>query len=127
MRELILIAVFGALGALSRYGLNCIVKVLKIHSFPFATLVANVLGCLLLGGLTELARENLWGTPPIRLALTVGFLGSLTTFSTFANDTFMQVQQGEWLQSALNVLANLLLGLIAIWLGIFAVRWLLTE
>ncbi|MBI3935266.1 MAG: CrcB family protein, partial [Acidobacteria bacterium] len=70
-----LLAVFGALGTLARYGLQGWLQNQSGVSFPTGTLAVNLLGCLLIGGLNRLALEHLWFPPEWRIALTIGFLG----------------------------------------------------
>ena len=124
MLKLLLIAGFGAAGALSRYALSGWVYRLAGEGFPFGTLVVNVAGCFLLGliahigQVTDLIAEN------HRPALTIGFLGAFTTFSTFGYETFRQLEDGLWGAALLNVGANVLIGLIAVGAGLAAARGL---
>ncbi len=125
MKHILLIAAFGSLGALGRYGIStlaewCFGK--STDTFAFGTLAANLLGCFLLGGVMEvvLHRESLTGD--LRAALGVGFLGAFTTFSTFGLETFNYIEHGRWSLAAINVTANLLLGLLCVWAGVSAAR-----
>jgi CrcB protein len=79
--QLILLTVFGAIGTLSRYGLQGWVQFQSGAAFPAGTLAVNLLGCVLIGGMNRLAFEHLWLPPEWRVALTIGLLGSFTTFS----------------------------------------------
>ena len=116
--KLALIAVGGALGTLCRYGLHEAGVALFGRTMSVGVLVANVVGCLLLGFLGTLAVERAdMLSDELRLALTVGFLGGLTTFSTFAYDTMTHAQDGRWSHAALNVALNLVLGLAAAVVG----------
>ncbi|MDA1264372.1 MAG: fluoride efflux transporter CrcB [Planctomycetota bacterium] len=116
MHVLVLVGLGGAVGALLRYGAS--VQLQSIGgTFPAATLVVNVIGCLAIGaalGMTGRATElpETW-----RLFLVVGLLGSLTTFSTFGKETVDLVVAGESGRALLVVAANLALGLPAVWLG----------
>lgn len=82
-------------------------------SYPIGTLVANVIGCLLLGFLTKIAP----GDPQTKLLLTTGFCGGFTTFSTFINENFMMLRGSQLLLSLAYMLLSLTLGLAAAWLG----------
>ena len=122
--EALLIMIAGSLGALSRWGVGKLVRHhLDSISFlrlagPLATLFVNVLGCFLLG----LAMQLLLATDAIprscKAAITTGFLGAFTTFSTFGYETFDYLKDGQWSIAAINVAANLTFGLLAVWAGI---------
>lgn len=126
MRGMLLIGAAGAFGAMARYGVGLVVHRLLGHHFAFGTLAVNVLGCLLLGALIAFEAATNWITPPLRLLGAVGFLGAFTTFSAFGFETFRYLQSGATHLAALNVAANLVLGLGAVWLGWTGSRWLLT-
>ena len=123
MRAMILIGFAGACGAMARYGVGLWThRVLGPH-FAFGTLAVNVIGCLLLGILLSVERSTQLAGVPLRLLGAVGFLGAFTTFSTFGFETFRYVQEGAANLAFLNVAANLVLGLGAVWLGWFGSRW----
>ena len=114
------IGVGGFLGALARYGLSGLAHRLYDGAFPLGTLVVNVLGCLVMGALAWLIEDRQLFGPDARLFLRVGFLGSLTTFSTFGHETFELLKDGEWLPALANVAANVLLGVASViggWMG----------
>lgn len=127
MRVTLLIAAAGAIGAVARYGVGLWVHRILGHNFAFGTLAVNVLGCLLLGILFSLEATTTWVSPPLRLLAAVGFLGAFTTFSAFGFETFRYLQNGATHLAALNVAANLVLGLGAVWLGWTGSRWLLSA
>ena len=115
--HLALIGLAGAAGALSRYGVSVWLKHVAGDGFPYGTLVVNVVGCFLLGLLStmmdEIAHKDLRGI------IGVGFLGALTTFSTFGVETISKAQQGQLSVAVANVGANLILGLACAGLGIY--------
>lgn len=113
MINIVLIALAGALGAVSRWGLSRGLAQWLGSQFPYGTLLANVLGCFLLGLVMHIGLNTDKIPPSIRLAITVGFLGALTTFSTFSYETIALLQDGNWAKAGWNILANLSLGLIA--------------
>jgi len=115
--QLILLAVFGVLGTLSRYGLQGLVQDRTGATFPTGTLVVNLLGCLLIGGLNRLALEHLWFPPEWRVALTIGLLGAFTTFSAFSYETLRMLEDGEWTSASLYVGLSVIGGLIAVAVG----------
>jgi CrcB protein len=100
--KLLMIAVGGAVGAVARFGIGLGLHHLLGDAFPYGTLAVNVLGCFVLGA----------------MYVTVGFLGALTTFSTFGLETVKYSQNAGWMSGAGNVAANLLLGLTAVKFGI---------
>ena len=115
--QIILLAVFGALGTLSRYALQGWVQDRTGATFPSGTLAVNLLGCFLIGGLNRLALEHLWFPPEWRVALTIGLLGAFTTFSAVGYETFRLLEEGEWASASLYVSGSLVGGLIAVIAG----------
>lgn len=88
-------------------------------AFPWGTLVVNVGGCLAIGVLGGLVAARLVDRPDvIRLTWIVGFLGSLTTFSSFAWETTSLLEDGAWVRAAINVGASLAAGLLGVRLGL---------
>ena len=118
------IAAGGALGAVARYGITQVANATWGTEFPFGTLLANVTGCFLLGvlGWASLLGQGL--SPLWQAAISVGFLGALTTFSTFGFETLVRWHDGARGLALANVLANLVAGLLAVWLGLSVARWL---
>ena len=122
MRVILLIAVAGAFGSVSRYALSGWAYRLFGERLPYGTLAVNVVGCFLLGlvmhvGLTTdaLSREA-------RTAISVGFLGAFTTFSTFGYETVRSIEQGAWGAAALNVALNVVVGILAVVAGFGVAR-----
>ena len=85
--------------------------------FPYGTLAVNVLGCLAIGVLSWLADTRGLLSAESRLLIMVGVLGAFTTFSTFGNETLNLLRDGEVLAASLNVTANVVLCLAAVWAG----------
>jgi CrcB protein len=114
----IAVGVGGALGSLARHWVNLEVARRLEQSVPNATFVVNVIGCLVIGALAgRIAGGRLHLSPELRTFLFVGVLGGFTTFSSFGLDTFTLVQGGNHAAAAWNVLGQLTLGLVAVWLG----------
>ena len=120
----IYIAVAGALGALSRWGISRAGYRFFGTGFAWGTLIANVLGCFLLGFLMHLCLASDKISDTLRLAITVGFLGALTTFSTFSYETVNYIEDGSWALAMANITANLALGLGATFGGLVLARTL---
>ena len=117
MRIPLAVAAGGALGALARYMMVGRIEVWLDADFPFGTLSANVLGAFLMGVLIELMSYAWSPSPELRALLTVGLLGSFTTFSGLSLDTLRLFEAGSPGQAALYALASILLSLIGIFTG----------
>ncbi len=124
MRDVLLIAVAGALGTVSRYALSGAAYSLWGGAFPYGTLLVNVSGCFLFGFFMHLGLVTDIFTAQERLFLTTGFLGAFTTFSTFGYETFRYMEDGVWLPALLNIAANVIIGLAAVWAGLVVARYL---
>ena len=117
MSEIVFLAVAGALGALSRYGLSGLVQRLSGTGFPYGTLVVNVLGSLIIGFVMQVGLNTDIIPRTLRVTITVGFLGAFTTFSTFSYETVGYLQDGAWLLAPLNIISNLGLCLLSTIIG----------
>ncbi len=113
----IFIAIGGATGACLRYFLSQLMLQWFGKGFPFGTLLVNIVGSFFLGFLYALLEHGQLESALWRTTIGIGFLGALTTFSTFSVDTLMLFQQGLWFKAALNVTLNILCCLFAAWLG----------
>lgn len=118
MRIVLLLAGAGALGSLSRYGLGGLVQRIAGAGFPYGTLVINVLGCLAIGFIMQIALNSNIMSATTRVVITIGFLGAFTTFSSFSYETVRLLENGAWLSAILNISGNLFLGLLATVFGI---------
>jgi len=118
MANLLLIGLGGFLGALLRYTVSGVVQGwFKSLTFPYGTLAVNLMGCLLIGVLSQVAESRGFISAEARSFVFVGLLGAFTTFSTFGDDTVSLFRDGEDLLSYANVGLHLVLGLSAVWLG----------
>ena len=124
MKTAATIAFFCAGGGLSRYYLSGWVYSLLGRSFPYGTFVVNIVGAYLIGLIMELGLRSTVIPDTLRLGLTVGFLGGLTTFSTFSFETFSLLEDGRFLVAFTNILASVVVCLLFTWLGIITVRTL---
>ncbi len=116
--RLILLIIFGAAGTLARYALQGLIQYRTDSSFPTGTLVVNLSGCLLLGGIGEFALERLVIPPDWRIAITVGFFGAFTTFSSFSWETVHMLEDGEWMRAVFYVSLSVIGGLLLMLAGI---------
>ncbi len=123
--EFLIVAIGGALGALSRY--LTVTTVAKIFGtgFPYGTLLVNTLGSFILVFFVILTIEKLTIDPMWRLFFAVGFLGSFTTFSSFSYETIALFQDGEYFKGTVNVLLNNLFSLSAGLIGLISAKALI--
>jgi fluoride exporter len=122
MQVVISIAIFGALGCLSRYFLAGWVYRATGSGFPTGTLTVNICGSFIIGLLMEFSIRSALIPPPIRIGLTIGFLGGLTTFSSFSYETFRLLEDGEITFALVNVLVSVTVCLVFTWLGVVAAK-----
>lgn len=115
--RLLLLVIFGAAGTLARYGLQGVVQEFTGTDFPSGTLLVNLVGCFLLGGIAEYALTHLTIPPEWRIAITVGFFGAFTTFSSFSWETTRMLQEGQWTRASAYVLVSIVGGFFLVFLG----------
>jgi fluoride exporter len=85
--------------------------------FPYGTLLINVTGALAIGIILSFIGERVGISPLWRLFFATGFLGGYTTFSSYAWEALLLVQEGDWLPAALYVLGSNAIGFAGVWLG----------
>ena len=122
MKTAATIALFCAGGGLTRYYLSGWVYSLLGRAFPYGTFAVNIIGAYLIGLIMEIGLRSTFIPDTLRLGLTVGFLGGLTTFSTFSYETFSLLEDGQFLVAFANMLASVAVCLLFTWLGIITVR-----
>ena len=113
----VLIGAAGALGAWARYGTAIGMNKVFGEGFPLGTLTVNVIGCFLLGLLASVSDQHI--SQHWKLIVGVGFLGALTTFSTFGLETVTRFNAGQTLIAFSNIGLNIVLGMAAVILGMF--------
>jgi CrcB protein len=118
MRTAIAIAAAGALGALARYGLGGFVSRRTSGAFPWETFVINITGAFALGLVFTLATERWALAPWLRSAITIGFLGAYTTFSTLSFETYRLAADRALGLAAANMLGSCAAGLAAVYVGV---------
>jgi CrcB protein len=115
--KFLLVAIGGAFGAMSRYGLNLLFANI-LAPFPFATFLINVTGSFLIGLLLTKFETN----ETAKLLLITGFLGAYTTFSAFEYETFQLTQIKQTLTAFLYVALSFAIGFIGVAGGIWVAR-----
>jgi fluoride exporter len=108
--RLTLIAIFGAIGTLARYGLQGVVQVRA--GFPYGTLLINLSGCFLLGLIGQFTLNRMVISPDLRVAIAVGFFGGYTTFSSFGWETAKMLEEGAWARATAYVGTSVIIGLL---------------
>lgn len=122
MKAILLIAVGSGIGGVLRYGMQTYIYRLYPFSFPLGTFAVNILGCFLIGLFAAIGEKGGIFTPAIRLFLTTGLCGGFTTFSTFSIDNIALLRSGEWLYFLLYAAGSVVLGILAVWLGMALIR-----
>lgn len=122
MLNILAIFIGGGLGSLSRYGLAVLLRMYSMD-FPFATLTANVIGSLILGFTIALFWNKAHLSDTLKIAITVGFCGGLTTFSSFSWETFDLIKNGETLLAFIYAIISILSCVLAISLGVFLSKY----
>jgi CrcB protein len=122
MHPLVIVALGGAFGSVTRYLLSGWVLHHTIDwRFPLGTFLVNVLGCLVIGILAGLAVKDDFFSSEARLFLFTGIIGGFTTFSAFGLETFYLLRRTEFLVAGSYVLLSIAVGLFALWLGFSAI------
>ncbi len=121
----IAIALGGSLGAVCRYWISSSTYAMFGAQFPFGTLAVNVSGSLVMGFLAIFLSEKWIAGEALRMALLVGFLGSYTTFSTFALDAMHWLNQGEWVKVVVYITSSVFGSLLGVYIGYLGARALL--
>jgi CrcB protein len=120
--KIFLVLLGGSLGALSRYAVSLLAASLFGTRFPWGTLIVNLSGCFLIGLSFALAERTSFMSPSVRLFFVTGYLGALTTFSTYALETVNPVRGGAYLVSGANILSNNVIGCALVFLGMWVGR-----
>lgn len=121
MRTALAVMAAGSLGALARYALQSVVDP-RSSGLPWGTFVVNISGAFALGFLFTLLTERLTVEPWLRTAITVGFLGAYTTFSTLAFETVRLLDGGQWVAALLNMTGSAVFGVLAVLAGTWLAR-----
>jgi fluoride exporter len=124
MVRTLLIAFAGALGTVTRYGIGLWAGRTLGAGFPYGTLVVNVVGCFLIALVAELALSTTWISPTLRLTLTTGFMGGLTTYSSFNLETTNLLRERGLAEGLANVAITLVCCFVAGLLGLALARQL---
>ncbi len=118
MQNILAVFIGGGTGAVLRYLAGVLaVKVLNVN-LPVSTFVVNIAGYFILGFLFALFVSKPEVNPALKLALTAGFCGGLTTFSTFSLELFEMLKNAQYMQVLVYLVSSLAVGLLAVWIGV---------
>jgi fluoride exporter len=131
MQSYVWIAIGSALGGIARYWCSGVAARLVGETFPWGTLIVNVVGSFIIGFFATLTGPDgrVFVGSTARQFVMVGFCGGYTTFSSFSIQTLSLMQDGEWLQASGNIVGSVVLCLAAVWIGhvlavsLNAMRW----
>lgn len=116
------VGIAGFCGAVCRYWFDGWISRLTGGGFPWGTFVVNMTGCFLIGVTTTVLTDRLLPHPSIRIAVTVGFIGAYTTFSTWAYESLRQIQDGAIGMALINLGMSIVVGMSAAWIGVVVGR-----
>ncbi len=118
MQGMLLVGIGGFIGSIARYLLgNWVLQISSVQKFPLGTFAVNLIGCLAIGILAGISERYGAIGPNARLFLFTGLIGGFTTFSAFGLETMTLLRRDELLLAILYVTGSVVLGLLAVWLG----------
>jgi fluoride exporter len=117
MKTLLMIGAGGFLGSIARFAASRYFQNLFLSAYPWGTFLVNIIGCLLIGVFYGVFTRSGYLSAEWRLFLTVGFCGGFTTFSTFANENFLLIREGDFFYFILYTGLSVFLGIAAVYLG----------
>lgn len=122
MGKYLVVGFGGFLGAIARFWLGGYIGDRMGTRFPYGTIVINCTGSFLIDFIVTVLAERTHWSPNWRYLIPIGFIGAYTTFSTFEYETFRVLQDGELFLAFLNVVVSVVVGFLAVWLGVIVGR-----
>ena len=132
MASYLWIAIGSALGGMARYWCSGIAARLIGETFPWGTIIVNIVGSFIIGFFATLTGPDgrIFADTLTRQFVMIGFCGGYTTFSSFSLQTLALLQDGEWLLASANIALSVIACLLAVWAGyalaasINALKWI---
>ena len=109
MMKVFLVGIGGFIGASSRYLMTIVISRFISSTFPYRTLLCNIIGAFLIGIFMAISSTYNWMSNEVRLFLTTGILGGLTTFSTFSYETISLFETGKYVMATVNIFGSIIL------------------
>lgn len=122
LKSILIVFAGSGIGGVARFGVQTWVSKMYPFTFPLGTFIVNIFGCFLIGLFYALSEKGNVFTPDWRLALTTGLCGGFTTFSTFSYENMNLLRTGDYLYFGLYAAGSVLLGIAAVYLGVFTVK-----
>ncbi|MBS1530598.1 MAG: fluoride efflux transporter CrcB [Bacteroidetes bacterium] len=122
LKTIIYVAIGSALGGVARFLMQQFVQKRFESTFPYGTLSVNLLGCFVIGVVAGLADKGNILSPNARIFLAVGICGGFTTFSSFVNENYSMLRDGELLNTFVYIAASVVIGLLATGAGILLIK-----
>lgn len=122
MINILCVGIGGFIGAIVRYIVSFYTSKIFLSKVPIGTLIVNVLGGFLIGIIMGINMKTDLISPNMKLFLTTGIMGGLTTFSTFSYETIILIEGGSFIFAIINIVLNLLLSLGGVYIGKFIIK-----
>lgn len=119
---ILLVGAGGAVGSVARFLSQQMIARYYPSSFPWGTLIVNIVGCFIIGIVYAFGEKGNLLSPEMRLLLATGFCGGFTTFSTFAYENISLMREGELLYTFLYIAASIIVGFLAAYIGVLVVK-----
>jgi len=126
VERILLVALGGAMGSVMRYVTSTLAALWFGVEFPYGTLIVNLSGAFVIGLVQEVGKDALLIPDSVRIFLTTGMMGGLTTYSTFSYETVRLMEAGAWHQAWINIIITTAICLCLCFLGIASGRFLLS-
>ena len=122
IKSILYVGIGSFIGGVVRYIISYLMKNISCQTFPWETLIANLVGCFLIGIIFAIFSKYSNTNSPLYLLLATGFCGGFTTFSTFANESLQMIQSGNIFGFISYILTSTILGIALVWLGYITVK-----
>jgi fluoride exporter len=122
MNKYWMVGLGGFLGSIARFWVGSYIGNRMGMRFPYGTVIINISGSFVIGLIVTLLAQREHWSPNLSYLIPIGFIGAYTTFSTFELETLRSIQEGEVLLAFLNVILSVVLGFVAVWLGVITGR-----